>query len=210
MVAHGGFVWAEIETEGVAAHGSMPNHGVDAIANMGRVLTELEALSQRLQREKSFVSPLAQETMHPSVHTSLIEGGRELSSYPDRCLLTIERRITPAETAADLAAELDDILDRLAADDVQFKARQRITFTRDAWQATPGPLLSILGRAFVQETGQALGRDIFPAWTDAAIMAGAGIPTLIFGPVGDGAHALVEYVDIDSVLACARIVAQTA
>jgi len=207
LVAHGGFIWAEIETQGVAAHGSLPSRGVDAIAKMGRVLTELEELGQR---EKSFVSPLAQETMHPSVHASLIEGGRELSSYPDRCLLTIERRLIPAETVADVEAELEDILDRLAADDPQFKARQRITFVREPWQATEGSLLSTLDQAFMQEIGQTLGRAIFPSWTDAAITERAGIPTLVFGPAGDGAHALVEYVEIDSVLACARVLVQTA
>lgn len=209
-VAHGGFVWAEIETEGVAAHGSMPSRGVDAIAKMGGVLTELAQLGQRLQQEKSFFSPLAQETMRPSVHASLIEGGRELSSYPDRCLLTIERRLIPTETVADVEAELEDILDRLAANDAQFKAKQRITFVREPWQATESPLLATLDRVAVQETGRALKRATIMGWTDSAIMEKAGIPTLVFGPTGDGAHALVEHVELDSVLVCARILAQTA
>ena len=47
-------------------------------------------------------------------------------------------------------------------------------------------------------------------WTDAAIMQEAGIPTVIFGPKGEGKHALTEYVEIDSVVTCARILARTA
>lgn len=210
LVAHGGFVWAEIETEGMAAHGSRPSQGIDAIVKMGLVLSELDDLGRRLQREKSYVSSLAQATMHPSVHASLIEGGRELSSYPDRCLLTIERRLIPGETVLDAEAELGDILKRLAANDPQFKAKQRTTFVRDAWQATESTLLSILDQAFAQETGHVLRRATLSGWTDAAITEEAGIPTLIFGPTGDGAHSLVEFVDIDSVLACARVLTQTA
>ena len=210
LVAHGGFVWAEIETEGVAAHGSLPSQGVDAIVKMGQVLTELEELGQHLQREKSYFSPLAQATIQPSVHASLIEGGRELSSYPDRCLLTIERRLIPGETVADVEFELGRILKKLAAVDAQFKAKERITFVREPWQATQGPLLAILDEAYLQESGQALRRAIVPSWTDAAIMEKSGIPTLVFGPTGDGAHAVVEYVEIDSILACERVLAQTA
>src|SRR5207302_2136188 len=48
-VAHKGFVWFEIESAGVAAHGSKPELGVDAIANIGRVLTGLQALDESLR-----------------------------------------------------------------------------------------------------------------------------------------------------------------
>jgi acetylornithine deacetylase len=210
-VAHGGFVWAEIETEGIAAHGSMPSRGVDAIVKMGHILTEVADLSRRLPREKSFVPPLAQEvTMRPSVHASLIEGGRELSSYPDRCLLTIERRLIPGEAVEDVEAELGNILKEAGAGDPDFKAQQRITFAREPWQASDGDLLSILDQAFTRETGHALERTTMAGWTDASITEDAGIPTLIFGPAGDGAHALVEFVNIESVLTCARVLTQTA
>ena len=92
-VAHKGFVWLDVETAGVAAHGSRPDLGVDAIAAMGEVLVGLTGLGARLAGSRP----------HPllgtgSVHASLIEGGQELSSYPERCLLRIERRTVPGET----------------------------------------------------------------------------------------------------------------
>ena len=86
-VAHRGFVGFELETHGVAAHGSRPDLGVDAIAKMGHVLVALEQLDERLQSGPRH--PLAGTG---SVHASLIEGGQELSSFPARCLLTAERR----------------------------------------------------------------------------------------------------------------------
>lgn len=209
-VAHGGFVWAEVETEGVAAHGSLPDQGIDAIVKMGRVLTELDGLGQRLRRDKAFYSPLAGETMHPSLHASLIEGGREWSSYPDRCLLRLERRMIPGESAKDFEAELEDILSRLAAEDPQLKAQWRTTFARAPWQATEGALLGALERACSVELGALPRRATGTIWTDAALMQEAGIPTAVFGPKGEGKHAVVEYVEVDSVVTCARILARVA
>lgn len=209
-VAHGGFVWAEVETEGVAAHGSVPEQGVDAIAKMGRVLTELDKLGQRLRREKTFYSPLAEQTMRASLHASLIQGGREWSSYPDRCLLQLERRTVPTETAEDSESELDGILSHLAAEDAQFKAQWRTTFARLPWQATEGPLLAALERACSVELVAVPRRATGTIWTDAALMQGAGIPAVVFGPKGEGKHAAVEYVELDSVVSCARVLARTA
>src|SRR3989440_4992141 len=92
-LAHKGFVWLEVETTGVAAHGSRPDIGVDAIANMGRVLTGVLDLNERLRSGPS----------HPllgtgSIHASLIEGGQEMSTYPARCVAKLERRTIPGET----------------------------------------------------------------------------------------------------------------
>src|SRR5215211_3614228 len=86
VVAHKGFVWSEIEIAGRAAHGSRPEQGVDAIVGAGPILTALGELDAALGART-----------HPrlgrgSVHASLIEGGEELSSYPARCTVGIERR----------------------------------------------------------------------------------------------------------------------
>jgi acetylornithine deacetylase len=94
-VAHKGFAWMEVETHGVAAHGSLPEDGIDAIAKMGPVLTGLAALDRELRSRPGH--PLLGPS---SVHASLIRGGQELSTYPDRCLLSIERRTIPGEPIA--------------------------------------------------------------------------------------------------------------
>src|SRR5438034_5566396 len=92
VVAHKGFAWVEVEVKGRAAHGSRPMDGQDAILRLGRVLARLEALDRTLQAR----SP------HPlvgtgSLHASMVEGGREWSSYPDCAVVQIERRTLPAE-----------------------------------------------------------------------------------------------------------------
>jgi acetylornithine deacetylase len=89
-IAHKGFAGFQIETAGRAAHGSRPERGIDAIARMGPILVELSALADRLRAEEGH--PLLGPS---SLHASLIEGGQEYSSYPERCLLTGEWRTLP-------------------------------------------------------------------------------------------------------------------
>jgi acetylornithine deacetylase len=209
-VAHGGFAWVEIETQGVAAHGSLPDRGVDAITKMGHVLTSLDAQRERLRSERSFQSPLGGEMMHPSLHASLIDGGREWSSYPDHCLLQIERRLIPSETQEDLESELDELLATLAADDPTFQASWRMSIVRPAWQAQQGPLFTALESACTARLGQTPARATGLMWTDAALMQQAGIPSVIVGPKGEGKHGLVEWVDVSSVVSLAQILVDTA
>src|SRR5215217_6646015 len=125
-VAHKGFVWLEVETRGVASHGSLPEEGVDAIAKMGPVLTGLAALDRELRSRQGH------QLLGPSsVHASLIRGGQELSTYPDRCLLSIERRTIPGETIADVEDQLTAILAGPRAADPMFRADQRTLLVRD-------------------------------------------------------------------------------
>jgi acetylornithine deacetylase len=177
-VGHKGFEWADVETHGVAAHGSRPDEGVDAIVMMGRVLAGIEALDRRLTPH-----PLLGR---PSVHASLIHGGRELSTYPDRCTLSIERRTVEGEREGILLDEVREIIRGLDAE-------ARLTFTRRPY-ITPETceLLQLL-------PGK---RTALSFWTDAAIFGNAGIPTVVYGPGGAGLHGIEEYVRIAEVLTC--------
>jgi len=191
-VAHRGFVGFELETHGVAAHGSRPDLGVDAIVKMGHVLVALEELDERLQSGPS----------HPlvgtgSVHASLIEGGQELSSFPARCLLTGERRTIPGESTADVERELRE----LAGD-----ATVRVIASRDPYEA-PREHHFVALVARIAGTHELHGA---PFWTDAALVAAAGIPTVLYGPSGDGAHAEVERVDLASLERVRDVIARIA
>ena len=190
-IGHKGFEWVEITTEGVAAHGSRADDGVDAIAHMGRVLARLEAL------DRSFAAHAHPLLGRASLHASLIRGGRELSTYPDRCTLDVERRTVEGEPPEISLRETQTILEALRAEDPQFRASARCTFVRSPY-VTPRdhPLPAMLRRV----AGKDLGAMTF--WTDAAILGAAGIPTVVFGPGGAGLHGIDEYVRIDEVHAC--------
>ena len=201
VLAHKGFTWFDIETRGRAAHGSRPDLGVDAIAHMGRLLVDLEALGRDLQKRPA----------HPllgtgSLHASTIHGGREMSSYPERCTLAVERRTLPGEQPETLQAELEQLIRREAEADPTFEATVRPGLSRsplETDQAAP------LAQAVAEAARQALGHppDVagVPFWTDAALLAQAGIPSVLFGPSGLGAHAAEEWVDVASVEACAQV-----
>jgi acetylornithine deacetylase len=179
-IAHRGFVAFEVETQGVAAHGSRPDLGVDAIANMGPVLVGLARLHDELSADEPH-----ELVGTPSVHASLIEGGQELSSYPARCVLTGERRTIPGETVEAVERELRSIAGGAAV---------RIGPSREPFEAARD-------HPFVELAAHAAGstRPVgAPFWTDAALIAAAGIPTVLFGPIGAGAHAEVEWVDLAS------------
>jgi acetylornithine deacetylase len=191
-VAHKGFVGFEIETHGVAAHGSRPQLGVDAIAKMGPVLVGLKALDERL------VAGARHPLVGPgSIHASLIEGGQEFSSYPARCLLSGERRTIPGETVEQVERELRE----LAGD-----ADLRLTVSREPFEvAGDDDFVQLVGR--IAEETDPVGVSF---WADSGLIAAAGIPTVLYGPIGDGAHAAVEWVDLASLERVRDVVLRTA
>lgn len=206
VIAHKGFVWVDVETQGVAAHGSRPDLGVDAITHMGRFLGELEHLSEQLAQRTTHLL-----LGHGSLHASLIQGGQELSSYPARCRLSVERRTLPGETPGSVLAELDEIVARLNQADPSFQATIHPTLARTPLE-TPldSPIVQAVQNAAAIRLSQPCPITGVPYWTDAATLAAAGIPTVLFGPTGAGAHAEAEWVDLTSVKACAEIYLATA
>jgi acetylornithine deacetylase len=196
-VAHKGFAWARIETQGVAAHGSRPSEGVDAIAHMGRVLSRIEVLGETLRTGTSHprLGP-------PSVHASRVGGGRELSSYPDHCWLDVERRTLPGETRDAVERELADLLSELSREDDAFRARGEITFYRPAFEiGEDEPLPRAVAGAIARVVGEARFAGM-TGWTDSALLGAAGIPTVVLGPGGSGLHGTNEYGDVVQICQC--------
>ena len=193
-LAHKGFVGFEIETKGRAAHGSRPDLGVDAIAHMGHVLVGIEELDRRLRAE-----PTHRLLGSGSLHASVIEGGQEFSSYPERCLLKGERRTIPGETDAQVERELRDLLGEIEGEIRTVVAREPFETAQDA------PIAELVAR-------HAGGPEVVgvPFWADSALLAAADIPTVVFGPAGEGAHAVDEWVDLASAERCAEIYAAVA
>ncbi len=199
-VAHKGFVWAEVETTGRAAHGSRPAEGVDAIAGMAPVLSRLAELQAMLDRTPG----------HPlvgpgSLHASLIEGGQELSSYPARCMLSLERRTMPGETAENVRLECEALIEGVEGAEV------RLGLVREPFEVDPAErVVTAVSRAAEAVTGSAPELYGDTPWMDAAFTQAAGIPTVVFGPGGAGAHATEEWVDLESVERCSAALAAAA
>jgi acetylornithine deacetylase len=187
-IAHKGFAAFEIETRGVAAHGSRPDLGVDAIARMGRVLVRIEQLDGRLR-----AAPTDVRLGSGSLHASLIEGGQEYSSYPAQCVVRGERRTVPGETVALVEDELRALLEGVDGD-------ARVVFAREPFAIDETERIVDAVR---RHSGGRL--EGFFGWADSALLAAAGIPTVLFGPRGAGAHAEEEWIELVSVERCADV-----
>jgi len=189
VIAHKGFVWTEITVHGRAAHGSMPDKGVDAIVAAAPVLARIGELDAALAAAQ-----------HPllgrgSVHASLIEGGEELSTYPSRCVVSLERRTLPGEDGGDASALIDGV-----------DASARTLLVREPFAVDPAAEIVRL----VRDAAGGAPLVGAPYWTDAAFIAAAGVPTVLFGPGGDGAHAAEEWVSLSDTEAVARVLVDVA
>jgi acetylornithine deacetylase len=206
VIAHKGFAWFAVETSGVAAHGSRPDLGVDAILAMGKFLNGLDHLNQIL----------AQGPRHPllgpaSIHASLITGGQELSSYPEHCKLSVERRTIPGESLSKIQDEIRSILDQESKLNPRFKATFTTGLVREPLQLSETePIVTTLRKTAAVQLKREPRFQGFSGWTDAALIAAAGIPTVIFGPGGAGAHAVEEWCNLGEVLTCHEVLVATA
>ena len=204
IVAHKGFVWIEIEIVGRAAHGSRPELGIDAIVNAGPVLAGIRSLDASLRAR---THPLLGRG---SVHASLIEGGSELSTYPARCVLSLERRTLPGDTQATVEAEVEAILEGCRTDG-DFVAEQRTLLVREPFEVAEDA--EIVRAVREVAAGMLPGPPKIsgvPYWADAAFIAAGGIPTVMFGPSGAGAHAVEEWVSISDTESVTRILVDVA
>ncbi|HSM35125.1 MAG TPA: M20/M25/M40 family metallo-hydrolase [Longimicrobiales bacterium] len=194
-LAHKGFVWLRVTTHGRAAHGSRFDEGVDANMRMGRFLALLEGLERELV-ERRPAHPL---TGPPSLHAATLRGGTGPSTYADRCEVRVERRTVPGERVEDVEGELAAILDHLAVADPTFRASCETLLHREPFEArADSPIVASLERAWTSVVGTAPRRSGATYWMDSALIAAAGIDTVVFGPGGAGAHAVEEWADLDT------------
>jgi acetylornithine deacetylase len=205
-LAHKGFAWFEVTTKGRAAHGSRFDLGIDANLRMGRVLAELDALEHSLRARPPH--PLLGP---PSLHAATIAGGSGLSTYAASCRLQIERRTIPGESRAAVTDEIRTLLRRQVERDPSFEADLEVLLVREPFEVAEG---AAIVRALTEASATVLGRR--PAyvgqtpWMDAALLAAAGVETVVMGAAGAGAHAKVEWVDLASVHQLAQCLAEAA
>ncbi|HXA48828.1 MAG TPA: ArgE/DapE family deacylase [Candidatus Acidoferrum sp.] len=205
-LAHKGYMWIQVEVIGRAAHGSKFQLGIDANMKMGQFLHSLSALEKdlRWRPPHPLVGP-------PSLHAATLNGGSGLSTYADRSVLQIERRTIPGETEAQAVAEIQAIVDCLAAQDPEFHASVNPFFVRDPFEVSAdAAIVQAVDRAAAKVRGSAPAHIGDTPWMDAALLQAAGVETVVFGTAGAGAHANEEWVDVESVLQLAEILAEAA
>ncbi|KAH0533407.1 hypothetical protein TsFJ059_001981 [Trichoderma semiorbis] len=195
LYAHKGFVWFEVDIHGLASHGSRYDLGIDAICKAGYFLVELDKHASNLtaQTGDSVLGP-------GSIHASIINGGEEVSSYPALTRIQLERRTVNGETPETVTKELKTILDGLVEKVPDFKYTLRTTFNRSSFKAAlDHPFSQLIRKHASIMLGEEPVISGAPYWTDSALLADAGIPTLLWGPKGEGLHGKLEYADVESI-----------
>ena len=122
---------------------------------------------------------------------SLISGGTGESTIPDRCVFTVERRTLPGETLEQVEADIADLVERCRPADPRITVTTRTVLHRPPMETSPtAPIV----QALLAAAGPGTSVAPMSYWADSAFLAAAGIPTVLYGPEGDGAHADTEWV----------------
>ena len=203
--AHRGFAWFELELTGLAAHGSQPELGIDAIWHAGLALRALDGLRQRLN-----AAPAHATLGHGAVRVSKIAGGDDAATVAARCVLTMERRMLPGQSPDSVEAELRALFTELAIEEPQFQFTLTRLVARAAFEAEPHwPILRALSGNAERVLGHPVATRGEPFWTDAGLLLESGIPCVVFGADGEGLHADTEWADAQSVRALTDILTGT-
>ena len=131
-LGHRGVWWAEIETKGRIAHGSMPFLGDCAVRHMGAVLAEMEATLFPLLASRRTEMPVVPEgARQPTLNINAIHGGEpeQAEDYdglpapcvPDRCRITIDRRFLIEEDFDSVKAEVVAVLEQVKSERPDFE-----------------------------------------------------------------------------------------
>lgn len=204
--AHRGFTWIELEFRGRASHGSRYDLGIDAIAHAGTMLHELGLLERNV---------LARRTHrllgHASLHASTVRGGAGWSTYPDRCVLQVERRTLPGETTDQVLHEFEDAAARTRSLHPALDVSIRHVLTQAPSDVPEdAPVVRAVARA-LEDVAEPVRVEGVTAWTDAALLNAAGIPAICFGPGDMGmAHADEEWIDLAEVERATRVLERVA
>jgi succinyl-diaminopimelate desuccinylase len=187
VTAHKGDLWLRLGTAGISAHGARPDLGRNAVHAMARIVDLIETqYAADLRRRKH---PLLG---HPTINVGAIQGGTQPNIVPDYCEISMDRRTLPGETETTVRREIVAFLKRH-----QQKARLLENPKPPCLPLQTNPKLPLVGQ-FLAVLGkkQPRGADYF---CDAAILAGGGIPSVVFGPGNIAqAHTADEWISANS------------
>lgn len=192
VVAHKGSVRWQIETIGRAAHSSVPENGQNAIMAMAETVLALQKLGDELRTQ---ATPL---TGAPSLTVSMIEGGTDICTVPPRCVISVDRRLVPGESAAGALQQVEGVLKAVMLKTPDIRVRSILPAAEDppVSGVVSTPLASVVHDACAQFAGTGEFRGV-PYGTDASRLWAAGIPCIIVGPGSiEQAHTVDEFVDL--------------
>jgi succinyl-diaminopimelate desuccinylase len=219
-LGHRGVWWAEIETKGEIAHGSMPFLGDCAVRHMGAVLNAFEEELFPLLDSKQTEMPVVPEGARRStMNINSIHGGQTEDyrpglpspNVPDWCRLTIDRRFLLEESLEEVKGEVISILERLAKERPKFRYD-----IRDVMEVLPtmterdAPVVTAVAEGIREIFGREPDYVISPGTYDQKHVARIGHlhDCIAYGPgILDLAHRPDEWVGIEDMVESAKVMA---
>lgn len=209
--AHKGAMWVEVRFSGVAAHGSTPECGVNAIHHA----------AQFVELVRHDLAPRLRAAPHPllgpaTVNVGVIGGGDRPPMVPAHCLVELDRRWLPGETHQGVLAQIRQLIDEMSDADPSVQAHVGEMPATSSFPHVPleCPEDNAYLLSLTATSAQHLGHDPESVgvqfWTDGALLADrTGTPTVVCGP-GDiaQAHSLAEWVTVDQLEAATAIYRQ--
>lgn len=221
-IGHRGVWWAEIETKGRVAHGSMPFLGNCAVRHMGAVLHRIETeLIPRLAAKRTAMPVVPEGARQSTLNINAIHGGQPedhggLPSpmVPDRCRMVIDRRYLIEEDPEEVKAEITGILEDLRRErpGFDYELREVLAFLPTLTDAD-APVVRAVGAAIETVLGRPAAQVVSPGTYDQKHIARVGHlkDCIAYGPgILDLAHQPDEYVDIDDMVHSAQVMAMAA
>ena len=201
VVEHQGFGWIDVIVHGKAAHGSAPQDGIDAIVHMAEVVRRLD------RRDRDVFSMTSGLRNGRTVfHTGALNAGTDYATYPSRAVLGIEIGTQPGEHLSDRVREIEETFAEVARERPDFRGEVVVQLDREPFVAEGHE--DLVAALDASATG-VIGRPFEPiglnAWTDAALMQAAGIPTVLLGSAGGNYHAPDEWASISELVSLTRI-----
>ncbi len=205
-IAHKGALWLEITTVGKAAHASMPHLGINAVEKMAKVVLELAKLSEKL-RERKTKAPMPEDVKTPTIMVGgVISGGVKVNVVPERCSVTVDRRLIPEESLEEAEAEIVEVIERLRREDPELVVEVKpLLKASAAITSEDEEIVKSMIRAVEAATGKPPKKTGIAGFTDMRFL-NTLMPTVIYGPGRmEMAHVADECVDIDDLVTAAKV-----
>ncbi|MHB8466258.1 MAG: M20 family metallopeptidase [Acidimicrobiales bacterium] len=199
-IAERGLSVIDVTLLGRPAHGSEPSRGVSAVEKAAKTVLALHGAAFGQAPHPLLGAPTA--------NAGVIQGGSGHNTVAERCVVTIDHRLLPGETAADAIADVRRLIDAIDDPALRYDT-SLVTFGEASELRGDHPWIDVVQAAIASAVGRAAPIVGMPFVTDARFVRNdAGVPAIVCGPGGiEQAHVDDEWVSIDALVDAAAIYA---
>ncbi|ASM77769.1 peptidase M20 [Vitreoscilla filiformis] len=212
VTAHNGCLQLEVTLHGQASHAAYPETGIDALQAANQLLTALYAHNDVLRTRRSSVPGIT----HPYLNVGRIEGGSNTNVVPGKVVLKLDRRMIPEEDAAQVEAEVCQLIAAAVADCPGIRGEIRRLLLAHSLKPLPGHerLATTLQRHAQAVLGEFIPTSGTPLYTDVRLYGAQGVPAVIYGAgprtvLESNAKRADEHLVLDDLKRATQIVART-